>query len=249
LITASLSLPGSVAAEAPKEITVSAAASLKDAFDEIGALYERTHPGTHIVFNFAASGVLQRQIEGGAPVDVFAAASPREMDALETRDLIVLGTRRAFARNEVVLIVPAKGRGAGITSFAGLAGPSVRRIAIGNPATVPAGAYAEQVLRHFGVWDALRERTVLAENVRQVTDYVARGEVDAGIVFATDAQARPGVISVVLAAPAVSHAPAVYHAAMVKGTEAEALARSFLAELGSAEGKAVLARRGFRPEP
>jgi molybdate transport system substrate-binding protein len=227
--------------------TIAAALSLKGAFEEVGALYERNHPGEHVQFNFAASGVLQQQIEGGAPVDVFASAAAREMDELDRKQMLETGSRRIFAGNGIVLIVAGAGK-AGIRSFAELALPSVRRIAIGNPATVPAGKYAEEVLRHAAVWDGISDRLVLCENVRQVLDYTVRSEVDAGILFATDAAGVAG-ITVAEKAPAGSHSPAAYHIAIIKDAEHRRAGRAFIDLLLSPEGQAILKRRGFLAAP
>lgn len=227
--------------------TVAAALSLKGTFQEIAALYQAKYPGERVQFNFAASGVLQRQIEGGAPVDLFASASSREMDELERKNLLAAGSRRVIARNGIVLIAPAGAKPASV-DFRELQSVKVRRIAIGNPATVPAGKYAEEVLRSFSVWDTVREKLVFAENVRQVLDYTARGEVDAGILFFTDAMGVPGV-QVTASAPETSHAPAVYHAAVVAGAKNNEQARAFIEVLLSPEGREVMKHRGFLPAP
>lgn len=226
---------------------VSAALSLKGAFEEIGSLYQARHPGERVQFNFAASGVLQQQIEGGAQVDLFASASSREMDELERKNLLTARSRRAFARNGIVLIAPAGVKPAA-ADFRDLRSVKVKRIAIGNPATVPAGKYAEEVLRSFFVWDTVREKLVFAENVRQVLEYTAHGEVDAGVVFFTDARGVPGV-QVAASAPQKSHTPAVYYAAVVAGTKHSDGAQAFIEALLSPEGREVLKRRGFLPAP
>ncbi len=230
------------------ELTVSAAASLKAPLSEIAALYEARHPGMRVVLNFAASGLLRNQIENGAPVDVFASASAREMDLLDRRGQVAPGTRRGLAGNRIVLAVPA-GRKAGIASFGQLKSPAVGRIAIGNPATVPAGTYAAETLRSLGLWDAVKTRLVYGENVRQVADYVARGEVDAGVVFATDAAARPGDLTVVADAPDRSHSPVVYVIAAVRGRPHASAALEFIGFACSAEGRRILASHGFRGLP
>ena len=239
--------PHQAHAQQGQELTVAAALSLKGAFEEAGARYQGGRPGERILFNFAASGVLQRQIEGGAPADVFASASPREMDDLERKQMLAAGSRRTFARNAIVLIVPAGGKSFA-ASFPGLREGNVRRIAIGNPATVPAGTYAEEVLRHFNVLGSLRGRLVFAENVRQVLDYTARGEVDAGVVFLTDVMGVPG-IQVAASAPPKSHSPAMYYAAVVAGARNSERARAFIEVLLSPEGREVMTRRGFLPAP
>lgn len=238
---------GSGWAQEKQDVTVAAALSLKGAFEELALLYEVKHSGDRVQFNFAASGVLQRQIEAGAPIDVFASASSREMDELDRQQLLEVASARPFARNGIVLVVPAEGRAA-LRSMRELRQAAVQRIAIGNPATVPAGRYAEEVLRHANVWDSVRGKLILCENVRQVLDYTARGEVDAGVVFATDAAGVNG-IAVAAAAPAASHSPASYQAAMLRGAEHRAAGRAFIDLLLSAEGQAVLKRRGFLAAP
>ena len=143
-------------------------------------------------YNFGASGDLQKQIEAGAPIDVFLSAAQRQMDELEKQNLIVAASRRAFARNVLTVIKPADSR-IDIAKPADLLDARVGRIVIGNPKTVPAGQYAEESLRALGLWERLQPKLVFSENVRQALDYVARGEVDAGFVYTTDAAARhPG---------------------------------------------------------
>ena len=174
------------------EIVVGAAISLKEAFSELGGNYQR-RTGTKVDFTFAASGELVRQIEAGAPIDVFASAAEREMDDLQNKKLIDTKTRADFARNTLVLVVPAKSP-LKLQSFSGLAAPGVAKIAIGNPRTVPAGLYAQQLLQKMQVWPKVESRLIAAENVRQVLDYVSREEVDAGIVYGTDVQAAHGTV-------------------------------------------------------
>jgi molybdate transport system substrate-binding protein len=230
-------------AQEKPEITVSAALSLRKSFEELGRLFELRRPGTLVRFNFAASGVLERQIEGGAPVDVFASAAAREMDELDRRNLLAPGTSSVFARNEMVLIVP-RGSTLGVSGLADLGMENVRRIVIGNPATVPAGKYADEVLQSLGLRELVREKLVFAENVRQAVDYTLRGEVDAGIVFATDVAGVTGVTAID-AAPAESHSPALYYAAVIRKAVNAAAAQAFVDLLLSNEGQAVLAQKGF----
>jgi molybdate transport system substrate-binding protein len=235
----------SVSADSPKEITVSAAISLKNVFEEIGRLYESKNKGTNVAFNFGASGDLMRQIEAGAPVDVFASASQKEMDELEKEGMTAAGSKRIFAGNIPVLVVP-RNSGMGISNFADLAASRVKRIAAGNPMTVPAGRYAEEVFRYYNLSGRIREKLILAGNVRQVLDYVARGEVDAGVVYMTDALSRSAEVKVVAEAPNASHQPALYPIAAIKGSGSESAAMAFISLVASAEGKKVLAKYGFR---
>jgi molybdate transport system substrate-binding protein len=225
------------------EILVSAAISLKGAFEEIGAAYEK-QTGIKVQFNFGASGLLQKQIETGAPVDVFASAGEKQMDDLQSKGIILAGTRCNFARNTLVLVVPQKS-GIRIHSFEELTRPEVTRIAIGNPKTVPAGQYAQEALTNLKLWDKLQSRLVLAENVRQVLDYVARMETDAGIVYASDLSAAHGTAKIAAYAPNTSHSPILYPIALVKDTKAKIQGQRFIDLVLSDEGQKVLTRNGF----
>ena len=227
------------------EITVSAAASLTNAFQDIGKAFEARNKGIKVYFNFGSSGDLKRQIEGGAPVDVFASAALREMDDLERQGGVAAGTRRGFAANGMVLVKPAAS-GTRLETFTDLVKPEFKRIAIRNPASVPAGMYAEQVLKHFRVWDAIKDKLVFGESVRQVLDYVARGEVDAGMVFSTDALTRPKDVTVTMKAPEVSHVAVIYPIAIVKNTKNEKAAKTFVDFVMSDEGKRILEKYGFK---
>lgn len=229
---------GAVAGE---EIIVSAAASLTNAFTDLGKQFEAENPGVKVVFNFAASGVLLQQMENGAPVDVFASADQKTMDQAAQKGLVAPETRRDFAANTLVLIVPADGK---VKSLADLKGPGVSRIALGTPETVPVGRYTKESLTAAGTWDALSPKFVYAENVRQVLDYVARGEVDAGFVYATDAAIAKGKVKTV--AEVAGHKPVTYPIALVKtGTNKDSAAK-FTAFVTGKKGRKVLADYGFR---
>jgi molybdate transport system substrate-binding protein len=225
------------------EILVSAAISLKNAFAEIGGLYEK-QTGTHVRFNFGASGLLQKQIEAGAPVDVFASAGEKQMDGLQAQGLILSETRRNFAGNTLLLIVPENSRIL-VRSFADLVRSDVGRVSIGSPKTVPAGQYAEEALRNLHLWDALQPRLVLAENARQVLDYVMRGEVDAGIVYSSDMAGVHGEARIAAHAPEGSHAPIQYPIAVVKQTGNKSAARRFVDLVLSHTGQTMLKKYGF----
>jgi len=233
--------PGPQAAKA--DLTVSAAISLKDALDEEKQLYASENPRVSIAVNYGASGTLQLQIEQGAPVDIFLSAAPKQMDALDSKGLLLEGTRKDLLRNEVVLVVP-KGPSVSITSFQDLAKPEVKRVALGEPTTVPAGQYAKEVLTSLGIYDAVNSKAVLAKDVRQVLTYVETGNVDAGIVYATDAQSSSKV-KIVATAPAKSHAPVIYPAAVVKASKNPAAARQFLDFLAGPRAGAIFQKYGF----
>jgi molybdate transport system substrate-binding protein len=239
-------LPGGIRAQSAShhEITVSAAISLKNAFEDIAAVFQERNPGAKVLFNFGASGDLARQIEAGAPVDVFASAAQRDMDDIDGKGLVASNSRKNFAGNAVVLIKPANS-GIRINSMEDLERKEVGKIAIGNPKTVPAGRYAEEVLRHFNLQEAVKKKLIFAENVRQVLDYVARGEVDAGLVYSTDAMVRAKEVVVVMKLPEGSHQPVVYPVGVIKGTKEESLSRAFVDFIVSAEGQKILNRYGF----
>ena len=227
---------------AGQELVVSAAASLTHAFREIGAAFEGDHPGAKVVFNFAASDVLVAQITKGAPADVFASADVEAMNRAERDQLLLPATRRDFASNQLVLIVPAAA--ASVGELSALTQPRFRRIALGSPQTVPAGRYARDVLERANLWAALAPKLVFAQNVRQAQDYVAREEADAGFVYATDASIAPGAVKVAFATPTAT--PIRYPIAVVKDSRNRALALAFVAYVTAAAGQRILARHGFR---
>ena len=229
-------------AQEKSEITVSAAISLKDSLDEIGTVYEKAHPGVKISFNYGGSGTLQRQIEQGAPVDIFFSAAEKQMDDLQAKGLIAAGTRRNIVRNQLVLIAPVASTLIG--SFQDLARPEVKIVALGEPATVPAGMYARQTLEHLGLLAAVDKKTVLAKDVRAVLTYVETGNADAGLVYQTDAQGSSKV-RIVAVAPPFSHDPIVYPAAILKDPKNLSGAQSFLAFLSGTEARDIYLKHGF----
>lgn len=235
---------GGPAAPAQTELTVSAAISLKDALDEAKQLYTKDHPEVAIAVNYGASGTLQLQIEQGAPVDVFVSAAPKQMEALEMKGLLLAGTRKDLAQNEIVLIVPRDSK-LGFTSFQDLARADVKRVALGEPGSVPAGQYAKETLTSLGIYDAVNAKAIFAKDVRQVLTYVETGNVDAGIVYATDA-ASSGKVVIVATAPEKSHAPVIYAGAVIQASKNPAAARAFLDFLASAQGAAVFRKYGFK---
>ncbi|WP_423162244.1 molybdate ABC transporter substrate-binding protein [Stenotrophomonas maltophilia] len=224
------------------DLTVSAASSLTESFRELGAAYEKAHRGTKVDFNFAASGVLLQQISRGAPVDVFASADETTMDQAQQQDLLAAGTREVFAVNALWVVVPPQAKVAP-RSLKDLAGGSVQRIALGNPDSVPVGRYAMGALEAAGLWPSVQGRVITTQNVRQSLDYVARGEVDAGFVYATDAQAMPDRVRRAFAVPVVGRI--AYPMAVTKASAQPAEAKRFAAFVRSAQGQAILAKHGF----
>jgi len=227
-----------------KEITVSAAISLKNSFEEIGKLYESQY-GTKCIFNFGASGDLMKQIAGGAPVDIFASAAKKDMDEADKKGFTVADSRADLAANSLVLVVPAQAESS-LKSFEGLNLAEIKKIAVGNPKSVPAGRYAEEVFNFYKIAPSIKDKLIYTENVRQVLDYVARGEVDAGVVYATDAAVRSKEVIVIATAPDNSHKPVVYPIAVIKGSKSEAEAKKFIALVMSQEGKTILKKYGFK---
>jgi molybdate transport system substrate-binding protein len=231
-----------VSAAQAGELIVSAAASLTNAFREIGKLFEAGESDHKVVFNFASSDVLLAQAAKGAPVDVLATADVASMDRAEKQGLLAPGTRRTLLRNSLVLIIPTASTTT-LTGLSSLEQAAVRRIAIGNPASVPAGRYARAAMEKAGLWSKLEPKFILAQNVRQALDYVARGEVDTGLVYATDAAIMKDKVRVAAAVPTPT--PIVYPVALVKDTRNRALAESFSRFLGSDAARGVFARYGF----
>lgn len=226
-------------------VLVSAAASLTESLKEMGMAFTKVNPRTTVRFNFGSSGALQQQIEQGAPVDVFVSASDKEMGALQKSNRIETATRTDFAGNLLVLITPSQSR-VKVQSWEDLKSPSVRRVAISHPDSVPSGRYAREALTKRGLWAAVQPKAVLGENVRQTLMYVAHGDVEAGLVFATDARIEPKKVRVVkVAAPGKDHAPIVYSAVVVTGAPNAPAARRFVAFLQSPAAQAILARNGF----
>ena len=246
-LTAALVLAvGAITPAAGQELTLSVAISIKEAIETLGRSFTARQPGVTLRYNLGASGDLQKQIEAGAPIDVFVSAATRQMDELERKGLILSDTRRGFARNVLVVVKPADS-GRDLTAVPDLLDPRVTRVAIGNPKTVPAGQYAKESLRAVGVWDRLGPKLVFGENVRQVLEYVARGEVDAGFVYATDVPAAGPRVRAAFRPGEETYPPVVYPVAVVAGSRQVALARAFVDLVTGAEGQAVLRRLGFQP--
>lgn len=241
-VAAALALPGAARAQ---QLTVFAAASLADALGEVGSLWA-AGGNPPVRFSFAASSALARQIEAGAPADVFASADEAWMDHLAARGRIAPDTRAPLLSNRLALVAPA-GAAAGPVEvargldLAAMAGSG--RIAVADPDHVPAGRYARRALESLGLWDAAAPRLARADNVRVALALVERGEVPLGIVYATDAAAARRV-RVLGTFPADSHPPISYPVAAVAGRDGEA-ARAFLAFLATDEAAAVFRRFGF----
>jgi len=242
LLALLLFLPACREEASANEIIVSAAVSLKDAFHEIAQLNEQRN-NVKVYFNFGASGALQKQIESGAPVDVFASAGAKQMDQLAAKDLLVPASRTDFSRNVLVLVEPANS--SAIASFTDLTRPEVKKIAVGNPNTVPAGQYTEQAFNKLQLLPGIRAKLIYAEDVRQVLDYVARGEVDAGIIYSSDVLSAGAKVKEVVSAPEDSHDPILYPIAILKDSKRKDAAQKFIELVLSSDGQKILAKYGF----
>jgi molybdate transport system substrate-binding protein len=237
----------SVVAKA-QEVTMFAAASLTDALKDVSAEWAKAGH-TPLRLSFGASSAMARQIEQGAPANLFASADLKWMDYLADKNLIANDTRRNLLGNQLVLVVPAdKARKVTIApglDLNALLGPN-GRIATGDPAHVPVGLYAREALTRLGLWDAVMPRLARTEDVRSALLLVERGEAPAGIVYSTDAAASKGV-AVAGIFPADSHQPIVYPFAVVKSGDTPA-AREVMAFIQGPQAKAIFVKRGFKVE-
>jgi len=236
-----LGLAGICNAQAKVNLTISAAASLKDSLAEAEASYKQSHANVDFSNNFGSSGTLSAQIDQGAPVDVFLSAAAKPMDNLALKSEIVPDTRHNLLRNTLVLIAPLDST---LRDFSGLVSNNVKMIALGDPASVPVGQYGRQTLTSLHLLDRLNSKFVFAKDVRQVLTYVESGNADAGLVYATDALTSSKV-RVVATAPEGSHDAIVYPVAVVKGSHNVEAARAFVWYLSGPAAQAVFVRRGF----
>ena len=234
--------PSPVVAQSNTRLLVSAAISLKDALEEVKPIYQRTKPNISITYNFGASGALQQQIENGAPVDVFVSAAQKQMNALASKNAILPGTRRNLLSNSLVLIVPRNS--SGITSFRQLTDSKVKKIAVGEPRSVPAGQYAEEVFKNLGILQQIKPKLVLGNNVRQVLSFVESGNADAGVVYTTDAKTSRQVKEVATAATNL-HSPIVYPVAVLKSSKNVSAAKEYVQFLSGNRARAVFQKYGF----
>ena len=225
------------------ELHVAAAASLTNALQELANSYKLEHPEVTITFNFGSSGALQQAIEHGGETDLFFSASPKQMNALERANLLVADTRKDLLENSIVLIVPQDSH-ADLKSFASLDQPELNHIAIGDPQSVPVGQYTEEILVNIGIMDKVKPKAVYGSDVRQVLTWVAAGEADCGIVYSTDAAITPQV-RIAAKAPAESHTPVIYPAAVINTTKQLEEAKAFLAFASSEQAKNIFAKYGF----
>lgn len=224
-------------------ITVAAAASLQDAANELKELYQKNHSDINIAYTFASSGTLQKQIEEGAPADLFISAGKKQMDALQEQGLIIDSSRQDLLGNSLILIAK---KDSSLTNLEGLKDGQIQKISIGTPETVPAGKYAQESLTHLNIWEAIQSKLVLAKDVRQVLTYVETGNVDAGLVYNSDVISSKD-IKVVMEVPNDSHKPIVYPLAIVKNSKQQQAAQDFISFLNSKEASDIFGKYGFKP--
>lgn len=221
------------------EVLVSAASDLTGAFKEIGKMYEK-ESGNRVVFNFGSTGMLAQQIEGGAPIDLFAAANKRYVDELEKKGLIIPETKRVYAIGRIVLAT-SKG-GVKLNSVEELTRPDVKRIAIANPSHAPYGMAAKEAMEKNGIWNGIKEKVVYAENIRQAMQYLETGNVDAAILalsitIGSDVNYTP--------IPQELYSPIEQTLAVIKGSKNEKKAREFADFITSQKGRIIMERYGF----
>lgn len=234
--------PEVVAAGDSAELTISVAASVQDAMKEIQTAYQEEAPNVTITYNFGSSGSLAQQIAQGAPSDIFLSASQKWMDDLEEKGQILTESRKDLLQNAMVLIAPVDK--ADIADFKDFETEQISKVAIGEPESVPAGRYAKEVLTSLNLFDAIQSKLVFGKDVRQVLTYVETGNVDAGLVYATDAQIS-NQVQIIATAPAGTHSPIVYPIAVVQDSENAEAAEAFLDFLSSDTAVAIFQGYGF----
>ncbi len=225
------------------DLTIAAAASLTDVTKEISAQYKKTAPNVTLTFTYGSSGALQTQIEQGAPVDIFMSAAKKQMDALDQKKLIDTSTRVNLLENKIVLITP-KNSTLAIKNFEDLAKDNVKKIAVGDPKSVPAGQYANQVFTSLKIADKVKPKLNFGTDVRQVLTWVESGNSDCGIVYSTDAKTTAKV-TIVCEAPAGSSDKVVYPVAVIKNSKQAAAAQDFIKFMESSEIATLFTNFGF----
>jgi molybdate transport system substrate-binding protein len=225
------------------EITISAAASLHDALIDIKAEFIRTNKDISIVYNLGGSGALKQQLLQGAPSDLFISASKKDFNTVLNKGLIDAKQHRDLLSNELVLITNKRSTFL-LNNFENLSNNNIKKIAIGTPAVVPAGLYAEQTLKSLHIWESIQSKLIQTKDVRQVLTYVESGNVDAGIVYMTDARVS-NKVTVSATADQNSHEPIIYTAGVVKASTNKKAAAKFYQYLHSEHAKKIFKKYGF----
>ncbi len=231
-----------MAAASPVPIVISAATSLTKPLNFLALNFSKSNKSTVLRFNFGSSGTLKQQIEKGAPVDVFLSAGEKQMNQLERLGLIMGGTRRLIAGNQLVLVVPSSSSRR-MLNFKDLANSNIHRLAIGD-STVPAGDYARQALAYYKLTDVVKTKLVPMGSAQAVANAVASGNVDAGIIYQSDAQNVPN-LRITAAASKRSHTPIIYSAAVIRSTKHPQQAKAYVKSLTTPQASTVLRRYGL----
>ncbi|MCF2647507.1 molybdate ABC transporter substrate-binding protein [Niallia sp. Sow4_A1] len=225
------------------ELSIAAAASLKEAVGELQDAFKKEYPQVTITVNFGSSGQLAQQIQQGVPVDIFLSADQKWMNMLEDENLIVKETRKDFTGNKIVLI-GEKDSDKDFLTFENLKGDEMGQIAIGDPDSVPAGTYTKEVLENLGKWEELKNKFVYGSDVTQVLTYVESGNTDIGFVYSSDALISEKV-QVLAEADSSLHTPIIYPAAVLTDSTTQDTANKFIEFLLSEQAQTILAEYGF----
>jgi len=239
--TACKDRPATTITSPSDEITVAAASDLTPAFEEIGRAFESTYK-TKVVFVFGSTGMLTRQIENGAPVDLFAAASMSYIDELDQKGLVVPDSKAIYARGRITLWTPAEST-LRLEGIKDLARPEVMRIAIANPDHAPYGLAAKQALESAGIWESVKPKLVYGDNIRQTLQYAQTGNVEVAIVALSLSIQSHGRWSLI---PEELHQPLDQGLAIMKSTNKEQSARAFAAFLTGPQGRDIMQKYGFK---
>ena len=223
-------------------LTVSVASSLKDAMEEIKTAYAQENSNVAITYNFAGSGSLQQQIEQGADVDIFISAAAKQMDALKSKSLLLDDTRRNLLGNKLVLVTPKDSTA--LSDIKDLTSDKIKKIALGEPKSVPAGQYAQETLTKLNLLDTLKDKIVYAKDVKEVLTWVETGNADAGFVYITDAKTSEKV-EIAATTSEDSHSQILYPAAVLKNSKNVDAAKNFINYLYSDKAKTVFEKYGF----
>lgn len=224
-------------------LNISAASSLKDSLEEIKSVYSNEDPKVKITYNFGSSGALSEQIVQGADVDIFLSAAVKQMEVLSSKDLILKDTRKNILQNDIVLVTPKDS--SEINTFQDLTSDKIKKIALGEPKSVPAGQYAEEVFTKLGIIDKVKSKAVYGKDVKEVLTWVETGNADAGIVYATDAKTSTKV-KIIATASSNSHSQIVYPVAIIKSSKNIDSAKKFMLFLNSAKAKTIFEKYGFK---
>ncbi|NJN88126.1 MAG: molybdate ABC transporter substrate-binding protein [Leptolyngbyaceae cyanobacterium SL_7_1] len=228
-------------------LLIAAAASLQEVLTQIDPIFEQAHSGITVDYTFAASGSLQQQIEQGAPADVFISAAAKQMDALQEKALLLAETRRDLLTNRLVLVAPSNSE-LKLTDFQQLTDAAIARISVGEPRSVPAGQYAEEVLTSLGILEQVRSKLVYGNSVRNVLGTVESGNADAGIVYATDAKISDRVKQVATAANSL-HSPITYPIAILQSSQHPSCGADLHGFLSNQSAQTIFKAHGFGIAP